>query len=148
MNIDIIKVFVYCFIATYFYALLMNAPSKVLVRCSVIGTIGYVLYLMCKYYYSEILGFFLGTLVIAFLGEVSARKVKMPATIFIFPALIPIVPGLGLYETMLAFVRGFVQDGLEIGVRTISNIGAMALAMAIISFMVTIASSKAKKQNI
>ncbi|HOW23980.1 MAG TPA: threonine/serine exporter family protein [Sedimentibacter sp.] len=54
-------------------------------------------------------------------------------TIFIFPAIIPIVPGFGLYETMLAFVQNDILSALEIGADTILNIVAMATAMALVS---------------
>jgi uncharacterized membrane protein YjjB (DUF3815 family) len=67
------------------------------------------------------------------MGEIFARRFKMPATIFIFPAIIPIVPGLGLYETMLAFVQNDILSALEIGADTIFNIVSMAIAMALVS---------------
>lgn len=81
------------------------------------------------------MGFFLGTLVIALLGELLAKLIKMPATIFIFPAVIPMVPGLGLYQTMLAFVQNDIPSALNIGVDTLVNIGAMAIAMTLISII-------------
>lgn len=133
---ELILNMIYSFAATWFFALIMNSPKKVLFHSSCIASIGYVIYLLCVNTGKIKLGFFLGTLIIVFLGEILARLIKMPATIFIFPALIPIVPGLGLYQTMLAFVQDDIFGALEIGVNTILNIGSMAIAMALMSLMV------------
>lgn len=128
---------IYCFIATYFFALIMNAPRKSLVFSSLIAAIGYFVYSVCVRYNQDLMGSFLGTLVIAFFGEISARKIKMPATIFIFPALVPIVPGFGLYQMMLEFVQNDVYEALLVGIKTLSHIGAMAVAIALVSLVLT-----------
>jgi len=88
------------------------------------------------------MGFFLGTLAIALFGELCARKIKMPATIFIFPALVPIVPGLGLYQMMLEFVQNDVYEALLVGIKTLSYIGAMSVAIALVSLILTKAPNK------
>ena len=133
--VNIILDIIYCFTASYFYAMLMNAPKTTLIHSSLTASIGYILYETSVKYGSPMLGFFLGTTVIASLGEIFARKFKMPATIFIFPGVIPIVPGLGLYETILAFVEDDIFLALETGVTTILNIGCMAVAMAMVSLI-------------
>ena len=126
---------IYCFIATFFFAQIMNAPRKSLIYSSLTASTGYALYKLCIISERPILGFFLGTCIIAVIGEILARKLKMPATIFIFPSIIPIVPGLGLYETILAFVQNDIQEALETGASTILSIGSMAIAMALISLL-------------
>jgi uncharacterized membrane protein YjjB (DUF3815 family) len=128
---------IYCFIATYFFALIMNAPKKSLIYSSLIAAIGYSVYSLCVRFNHDLLGFFFGTLVIAFFGEICARKIKMPATIFIFPAIVPIVPGFGLYQMMLEFVQNDVYEALLVGIKTLSNIGAMAVAIAFVSLILT-----------
>lgn len=125
------------FIATWFFALVMNAPRKSLIYSSFIAAIGYFVYSMCVNYNQQLIGFFLGTLIISLLGELCARKIKMPATIFIFPAVVPIVPGLGLYQTMLEFAQNDIYEALLIGVKTLLNIGAMAIAIAFVSLILT-----------
>lgn len=127
--------FIYCFIASWFFALIMNAPKKSLIYSSISASIGYIIYISCSNFASTTLGLFAGTTFIAMMGEIFARKLKMPAPIFIFPALIPIVPGVGLYETMLALVQNDVSLALEIGTNTILNIATMAVAMVLVSIL-------------
>lgn len=125
----------YCFIATFFFAMIMNAPKKTLVLSSISASLGYLVYEFFILKGNPMLGFFLGTTFIATFGELFAQKLKMPATIFIFPGVIPIVPGIGLYETILAFVQDDIFLALETGVTTILNIGCMAIAMALVSLL-------------
>jgi uncharacterized membrane protein YjjB (DUF3815 family) len=124
---------IYCFAASLFFALIMNTPKNTLMHTSIVASIGYLIYLSCSAQLNTTLGFFAGTTFVAMMGEIFARRFKMPATIFIFPAIIPIVPGLGLYETMLAFVQNDILSALEIGADTIFNIVSMAIAMALVS---------------
>ncbi len=139
----------YCFIATFFFAKIMNAPKKTLILSSISASIGYLIYEFCIIEANPMLGFFLGTTFVATFGEILARKFKMPATIFIFPGVIPIVPGLGLYETILAFVQNDTFLALETGVKTILNIGCMAIAMALVSLLAfKIKTGKANQQNL
>lgn len=139
----ILEIF-YCFTATFFFALIMNAPKKTLVHSSITASLGYLVYEYFIIKGNPMLAFYLGTTLVAILGEIFARKFKMPATIFIFPGVIPIVPGLGLYETILAFVQDDISSALETGVSTILNIGCMAVAMALVSLLAL----KFKKSNL
>lgn len=124
---------IFCFMASLFYAMIMNAPRKTIIHSSLIASVGYLVYIFFVNSGYDKLGFFMGTTVIAFWGEINARRFKMPATIFIFPGVIPIVPGFGLYQTVLALVENNIQSALETGVNTFLNIGAMAVAMAMVS---------------
>lgn len=135
MIIIFILEMIFCFTASFFFAMIMNAPKKTLVYSSLIASLGYMVYIYFVNNGNQKLGFFLGTAVVAFFGEIYARKFKMPATIFIFPGVIPIVPGLGLYQTLFAFVEDNITSALEIGVNTFLNIGAMAVAMAMVSLL-------------
>ena len=48
-------------------------------------------------------------------------------------SVIPIVPGLGHYQTMLAVVQNDIASALEIGANTMLNMAAMAMAIALVS---------------
>lgn len=138
MILDII----YCSVATCFFALVMNAPKNSLFLSSLIAALGYAVYTGFVEINQEILGFFFGTFIIALLGEICARKIKMPATIFIFPAVVPIVPGIGLYQTMLEFVQNDIYEAMLLLVKTLINIGAMSIAIALVSLILTRIPSK------
>lgn len=122
---------IFSFIASFFFALIMNSPKKILFYSSLLASISYLVYNQLALSGNEMMGFFLGTLVVALIGEWFATRFKMPATIFIFPALIPIVPGYGIYKTIFTFVQDDIILAIRIGFNTILNIGTMAVAMAL-----------------
>ncbi len=74
------------------------------------------------------------------LSELAARWQKMPATVFVTTAIIPIVPGIGLYQTMLKIVEQKVEQKYDqaaaLGSSTLSAIGLMALALALSTLLV------------
>lgn len=132
----IAKALLFSFMATAFFALLMQAPKKSVLVSSAIAAAGYCCYFLTSTYFNDLLGYFLGALIIALMGEFAARRLKMPATIFIFPGVIPLVPGMGLYRTMLAMVQGSLDKAFSTGIYTLLIAGTMAMAMAISAVLV------------
>jgi len=134
--INYLKEAIFCFMATVFFAVLMKTPRKAIALCSAIAAVGYMVYSLSKgVLQSSDIGYFAGTFIMAVLGETAARLMKMPSTVFISPAVIPLVPGLGLYQTMLFFVQGQLQSGMQTGAQTMIALAEMAMAIAISSFI-------------
>lgn len=126
----------FCFFAALFFAILMKTPRKAMALCAVIATAGYMVFSLSRgLLHSADMGYFAGTLVMALLGETAARLLKMPSTVFISPAVIPLVPGVGLYQTMLFMAQGQLQPGLQTGAQTMLALAEMAMAIAISSFI-------------
>jgi uncharacterized membrane protein YjjB (DUF3815 family) len=124
--------FLICIPAAVFFAILFNVPRRAIPASAVLGAIGYAFYeIISVFLGSPITGYFVGTLIIAVTSEILARKIKMPATIFIVPAVIPLVPGIGLYNTMMYLVQGQDAKAGKTGVATFLAIVAMAMALVI-----------------
>ena len=68
-------------------------------------------------------------------AEVLARRLKTPATLFVVPAILPLVPGGSLYYTMENVVHGRMEAARSFGTQTL--IAALALAAGI-SFVVAL----------
>lgn len=75
--------------------------------------------------------YFFGALIVAILSEILARIQKKPATIYLVPGLLPLVPGGGMFETMEATVKGNLEEALLMGFSTLTCAGAIALAIAL-----------------
>ncbi len=143
--LETVQALVFCFLATLFFSLLLSAPSKSLVPSAVIAALGYYVFFVFDYFGLPImLGGFIGTLLIAVMGELLARFYKMPATIFVFPAVIPLVPGIWLYETMLFLVQGDYANFATKGTETVFFAGVMAGAIAVTNFIFRIVHIKVK----
>lgn len=97
---------------------------------SIIGMIGWIIYLAFGYTNNVFLQSFIAMLFVALTSELLARLCKAPATIFIMLGFFPLVPGSGIYYTMLYAVRG--QPSLFID-SLLSTLGiAMSLSFAIL----------------
>lgn len=129
--------FIYCFFATGFFALLLRVPRRFLVWCSLNGAFGYLFFTIIRAWLPETaLCYFLATLLMVLASEILARQLKTLSTIFATTALIPLVPGLGLYRTMRALVENDLGAAASEGTATMIAILAMAAALAVGPFLV------------
>lgn len=77
--------------------------------------------------------YFWGSIAVALLSEVLALLKKNPATVYLIPGLLPLVPGSGMFQTMRAAVSGDLDNALQLALTTLTSAGATALAVAIIT---------------
>jgi uncharacterized membrane protein YjjB (DUF3815 family) len=54
-------------------------------------------------------------------------------TIYLVVSLIPLVPGASVYYTMLNFLQGDIQAGIETGLYTLAVSGALSMGIIIVS---------------
>ena len=130
--------FIVCSMATLFFAILFRTPKKAIPAAAVMGGLGYVVYDLTYASISLMMGYFFGTLFSSVFAEIMARIQKMPAIIFITPAIIPLVPGVGLYHTMRYFVNGESALGMAKCVETLACAGVMAVAIALPAMMIRV----------
>jgi uncharacterized membrane protein YjjB (DUF3815 family) len=72
---------------------------------------------------------FFGSVVAGSISEILARVVRKPATIFIIPGFIPLVPGRDAYMTMLLLVEGRYAEGVAAAMTTLLIAGAIAFGI-------------------
>lgn len=122
------------FFASLGFAILFNIRKRKLLIAGLIGAAGGVSYhLLLKYGHSTFLALFVASVMISLLSEVCARYFKTPATTFLVCALIPLVPGGGMYYTMLEIVRNNIDGALSIGINTLMQAAAIVLGVTLIS---------------
>jgi len=61
-----------------------------------------------------------------------ARKMRTPVTSFVTAALIPLVPGSGLYTAMLESLSGNYTGAASSLVSTMNNAGALAIGILLV----------------
>ncbi len=76
---------------------------------------------------------FLASLSLALYSEIMARLRKTTVTTFLISALFPLVPGAGMYYTMLAIVHNELDSALTTGISTLSTAALMALGILFVS---------------
>jgi len=144
----IIFEFTVCTAATVFFSLLMNAPPKTVPVSALVGGTSWIIYkLILAFGQPEFLAYFFGALLVAVSAEVFARLFKMPAPIFIFPALIPVVPGTRLYKTALALVEQRYTEFRDEATRTLFAFCAITVALALTSVVARSVSAYISERN-
>ena len=113
-----LKQLIFSFMSTLGFAILFNAPKKSIYYAGFVGSIGWISYFIThNYINSNVIATFIGAVSVGLLGEIFARKNKKPATLYITAGIIPLVPGAGMYYTMLALIdKDFIlaaNKGLE-----------------------------------
>lgn len=130
----IVKMGISSFLASLGFGILFNIKGNKLILAGVAGAIGGVLYKASLYVgISEIYANFIGAIGLALCSEILARICKTPVTTFIVCALIPLVPGGGMYRMMLEAIQGNVDGALSIGLTTLQIAGVLALGVLVVS---------------
>ena len=126
--------FLYSTIATIGFSVFLNAPKSALIPAGLTGGIGWsVYYCLINATNNDILANFLAAALVALISEVLARKLKYPAILFVIPGIIPLVPGLGMYNTMLYLVQSNYELAIAKGANVLFVGGAISLGVLVIT---------------
>ena len=128
-----------CLVASACFSVLMHQPWSTVPVSALIATAGYGVFLLLE---KSTMGYFLATLLIGVTCEACARIMKRTATLFVTAAIVPMVPGVGLYNTMRYVVEGDYHQAVNVGAATILGICAIALAITMASVLFSAFSGK------
>jgi uncharacterized membrane protein YjjB (DUF3815 family) len=89
---------------------------------------------------SRVLGCFVGACTIALIAEIATRVTKEAATLFIIPAIFPLVPGIAMYSTMRHLIENDFDAALIAGSEALFMAGGIAFALLIVISLTRITS--------
>lgn len=140
--------FLFSALSTVGFSVFFNAPVSSLLPAGITGGIGWALYFyLMKISSNSILSNFVAAAVVSMLSEILARKLKQPAILFVIPGIILLVPGLGMYNTMLYLVQKNYELAISTGADVLFVGGAIALGVLVITSLArTISIFKLKKK--
>ena len=78
-------------------------------------------------------------------SEIYARILKTPVTTIVVCALIPLVPGGGMYNTMYEAIKGDAMSTWNQAIMTISSSGALALGVLFVSTITRLINNRKKQ---
>ncbi|OGO88672.1 MAG: hypothetical protein A2Y17_10425 [Clostridiales bacterium GWF2_38_85] len=116
--------------ATLFFALMRRTPNRVLLLTTILGASGWALFSIIEGY-NEMAAYFAAALFIGILAEIFARIKKTPTTVILICGIIPLVPGVLFYETMMYFVQDDTNQAIQSGVDTLLSAGSMVFAIIV-----------------
>ncbi len=125
------------FAASLGFGVLFNVRGKYLIAAAFCGGIGGFAYAAALAQgISETISLMIGSLALTTASEIAARRLKSPVTTFLVCALIPLVPGGGMYYTMIEMVKGNVYDAIVTCAQTIVNAGSIAIGCTLVASIV------------
>lgn len=143
MNMELVKEIFVQLTSSLFgalgFAMLFNLKGKRLVWASLGGMFAWAVFLIVEALTNNL---FLCGVVSAMVGtaysEIFARILKTPKTAFIFPAIVPMVPGGSLYYTMSHIISGNMEEGLKFATDTLSMAIALAFGIVVVILWVKV----------
>lgn len=131
-----IIIFIASFFACVGFCIIFNLKGKIIFLASIGGVIGYGVFWLFSYTNNDIIQYFFATIAIEIYAEIMARVMKQPVTVFLIVALLPLVPGGGIYYTMEYCINGdigmFIQEGLHTFFIAGSLVGGIILVSSIV----------------
>ncbi len=107
-------------LATLGFSILFYVHPRRLLLASFGGLLTMVVYLLAGLWLDgDVLPNFLAAVVGAGYAEISARITRVPVPVYMLPAVVPLVPGSGMYATMFNLVSGRYDAALSTGLTTL-----------------------------
>jgi uncharacterized membrane protein YjjB (DUF3815 family) len=129
----------YALIASFAFAIVFNIKLNKLLFSALGGFVGQLTFALFQLIISnDVVLYLFATIAISLYAEIMARLTSAPTTIYLAVALIPLVPGGGMYYTMLYFINGAMDLGIATGVHTLLISGALAMGIILVSSAVTL----------
>lgn len=124
-------------LASLCFGVLFQVRGRNLICAGVAGGVAWFAYMLAGHMIqSEMAAYFLATVVTTIYAEVFARILRVPTIVFLAVGIIPLVPGGGIYRTMLLSIRGTPNEALAACINTIQIAGAIAVGVVIVSSVV------------
>ena len=139
--------FMYAWLATYYFSIIFNVKGNKLIFSAFGGGIAWIFYYISTSHYSSGISFFIATFVLTIYSEIVSRYLKTVVTSILIPGLIPLVPGSGIYHTMLSIIEKKPMEAFFKGIDTLNIAGAIALGIIVISSTVKIFKDIKKRSN-
>ncbi|MBQ7502172.1 threonine/serine exporter family protein [bacterium] len=112
-------------------AITFRLPVRAIWGCTIAGVLGWEADVALSEYagLNSVYSSFISAMIISICCESLARALRMPATVFILPAILPLVPGKYTYDSMLHFVQGEQNQAVYYGMRAMLIASSLAVGM-------------------
>lgn len=128
------------FLAVITMSVILSIPRKFLIYSGVVGAVGWFVYLLMLRLGAVVtMGIFVATLVAALISHTFARIFKAPVTVFLIPAILPTVPGVGMYRIVYYMIIGNSDMTGYYFSQTLQIAGMIAIAIFIMDTLFRIA---------
>ena len=134
------------FLGTVGFAMLVHVPKRAWFASGVVASLSYMVYWgLIQLGVPDPMSIFTASLFGSLAGLICARKMKIIGTVFLMSAVVPVVPGLGLYRMMAAIGQGQLAAGAKTGVSAMITVAMIALGLGAGAFTDRVIWSRIRK---
>jgi uncharacterized membrane protein YjjB (DUF3815 family) len=118
------------FIATSAFGIIFNIPKKSLIKCGLVGMIGWVIYFILFLSRIDVVfATFVAAFSIGVMSQIYAKIYRTPSIIFSVSGIIPLVPGGIAYDAMRQFVENDYDSATTLAAKAFMISGAIAFGL-------------------
>lgn len=113
------------------FALIFNVRGRHVPVAALGGALGWAVFFFASDSAAAGVGYFAAAAAVALYAEAASRMLASPAGTYVACAIIPLVPGGGMYYTMSRSLAGDLAGSLETGFETLGVALAIAAGLAV-----------------
>ena len=118
------------FISSAGFGILFNVPKDSIIKCGVVGMIGWMCYILLTESGVEmVLATVIASFLVAVIGQFFAKLYKTPIIIFTVGGIIPLVPGGMAYDAMRNFVENDYNSAINLAAKAFMISGSIAMGL-------------------
>jgi uncharacterized membrane protein YjjB (DUF3815 family) len=138
--------FIYAFISTVGFCILFNVPRSAIFHGSLTGGVGWTVYILLRNpTNTSYFAIFIASITVATLGEILARIDKKPVTVFLIPAIVPLVPGYAIYFSMINLMNKNFTVFAQSGTQALFFSGFISIGIILVTSLARLFKRKHKK---
>jgi len=119
------------------FGVLFNVHGKNVFLSGLNGSIGFGIFSLTLHMgIASYIAMFFASMGMAVCAEIAARLRKAPASMFLVAALIPIVPGGGIFQFVLYLLQGERNSAISTGLGALMETGGIAIGIIIVSSVI------------
>ena len=136
------------FLASLGFGIIFDLKGLKLLVAALNGMLGGIIYNLLLTSQGEMMALFIASFSILVFAAIMARIIRCPTTILLISALVPLVPGGLMYETVLALIDNDMMLALSFALRTIYDVIAIVIGIVFASGLELLISRLYKKITI
>lgn len=126
----IVEQLITSFISTAAFGILFNVPRKTLIKCGLVGMLGWLMYiLLANNGVNIVMATLVASFFVAVISQVFAKRFRSPVIIYSVSGIIPLVPGGMAYDAMRHFVENDYSSAINLAAKSTMLSGAIALGL-------------------
>ena len=133
------------FLASLGFGIIFDLKGLKLLVAALNGMLGGIIYNLLLTSQGEMMALFVASFSILAFAAIMARILRCPTTILLISALVPLVPGGLMYETVLALIDNDMMLALSFALRTIYDVIAIVIGIVFASGLELLISRLYKK---